>query len=100
MCIHLLWPPSIAAKRHRNTFENLTQFGLDALIVTGANPKHVDLAKETFWEPTIEVLDWGQANVHSILCSCLATHAVLKQYHSIEPGTRCSPSDPTRSSTN
>ncbi len=78
----------VAAQQHVNehyeTFENLTLSGLDALIVTGANPKHVDLARETFWEPTIEVLDWGQANVHSILCSCLATHAVLKQYKSIE----------------
>ena len=77
-----------AAQQHVNdhyeTFEALTRTGLDALIVTGANPKHVDLAKETFWEPTIEVLDWGQSNVQSILCSCLATHAVLKQYKVIE----------------
>lgn len=77
-----------AAQQHVNDhyeiFEALTRTGLDALIVTGANPKHVDLAKETFWEPMIEVLDWGRANVHSILCSCLATHAVLKQYQTIE----------------
>jgi homoserine O-succinyltransferase len=76
------------AQQHVNdyyeTFENLAQSGLDALIVTGANPKHADLARESFWAPTIEVLDWGQANVHSILCSCLATHVVLKQYQSIE----------------
>jgi homoserine O-succinyltransferase len=69
---------------HYETFDSLTEKGLDALIVTGANPKHVDLAWESFWEPMIDVLDWGQSNVHSILCSCLATHAVLKQYHSIE----------------
>jgi len=69
---------------HYETFGNLTEKGLDALIVTGANPKHVDLARESFWEPMIDVLDWGQSNVHSILCSCLATHAVLKQYKSIE----------------
>ena len=71
-------------REYYETFENLTEKGLDALIVTGANPKHVDLARESFWEPMIDVLDWGQSNVHSILCSCLATHAVLKQYHSIE----------------
>ena len=54
---------SEAAKQHVNehyeTFDNLSETGLDALIVTGANPKHVDLAKEAFWKPTIEVLDWG-----------------------------------------
>ncbi len=45
---------------HYETFEDLSETGLDALIVTGANPKHVDLARETFWEPTIEVLDWDK----------------------------------------
>ena len=32
----------------------------------------------------VEVLDWGRTHVCSMVCSCLATHAVLKIYHGIE----------------
>ena len=63
---------------HYATFDQLTDRGLDALIVTGANPTHFELADEPFWAGLVDVLDWGEANVHSILCSCLATHAVLE----------------------
>ena len=32
----------------------------------------------------MEVVSWAQENVASTLCSCLATHAVLKRLHGIE----------------
>jgi homoserine O-succinyltransferase len=59
-------------------FEQIRAEGLDALIITGANVTQPDLAKEPFWEPLIEVIDWAYENVTSTLCSCLATHAVLQ----------------------
>ncbi len=62
------------------TFEQIKQDGLDALIITGANVTHPDLSQEAFWEPLIEVVDWAYENVTSVLCSCLATHAVM-QFH-------------------
>ncbi len=58
--------------------------GLDALIVTGANPKSPDLSTEVFWQPLTEVLEWAQTNTRSIACSCLATHAVLEWDRQIE----------------
>ena len=61
-------------------FGRIQTEGLDALIITGANVSHPDLADEPFWEPLIEVIDWALENVTSTLCSCLATHAVL-QFH-------------------
>ena len=36
------------------------------------------------WEPLIEVVEWAENNVTSILCSCLATHALVKHHHGIE----------------
>lgn len=66
---------------HYATFAALRTDGLDALIITGANPAAEDIATEAFWEPLIEVIDWGRTGVDSILCSCLATHAVLHHYH-------------------
>jgi homoserine O-succinyltransferase len=68
--------------RHYETFEQIKEQGLDALIITGANVTQPDLALEPFWKPLIKVIDWAYANVTSTLCSCLATHAVLQfRYH-------------------
>ena len=65
-------------------FEDLQESGLDALIITGANVANPALDQEPFWEPLIEVVNWAQDNVASVLCSCLATHAMLKHFHGIE----------------
>ncbi len=78
-------PRSEQAREHisnyYDTFEQLQQEGLDALIITGATPTHPDLAAEPFMEPLIEVVEWAEANVTSTLCSCLTTHAVLQSIH-------------------
>lgn len=67
-----------------STFAELRESGIDALIITGANVANPSLDQEPFWEPLIEVVDWARENVASTLCSCLATHAVLKRYYGIE----------------
>ena len=66
------------------TFVELRHAELDGLIITGANPARADLREETFWKPLVSVMDWGRESVHSILCSCLATHAVLLNYYQIQ----------------
>ena len=58
-------------------FVDLAESGLDALIITGANVANPSLEQEAFWEPLMEVVRWAESNVASILCSCLATHALL-----------------------
>ncbi|MEW6590409.1 MAG: homoserine O-succinyltransferase [Pseudomonadota bacterium] len=60
------------------SFEAIRAAGLDALIITGANVSHPNLADEPFWNPLIEVIDWAWDHVTSTLCSCLATHAVMQ----------------------
>ena len=78
--------------RYYSRFEDLREAGLDALIITGANVANPDLEREAFWEPLVEVVRWAQDNVTSTLCSCLATHALLKLFHGIDreplPGKR------------
>lgn len=66
---------------HYATFTELQDSGLDALIVTGANPACDDITAEPFWGPMIEAIDWGRGETQSVLCSCLATHAVLYHDH-------------------
>jgi len=65
-------------------FRQLREQGLDGLIITGANVANPALDQEPFWEPLMEVVRWSENNVASILCSCLATHALLKYLHDID----------------
>jgi homoserine O-succinyltransferase len=78
-------PRGEAARAHigqfYESFDSLRAAGLDALIITGANVTHANLADEPFWQPLIEVIDWAWDNVTSTLCSCLATHAVMQFRH-------------------
>ncbi len=69
---------------HYARLESLREDGLDALIITGANPTAEDITAEPFWGSLMQVIDWARTNVESIICSCLATHAVLHRYHGVE----------------
>ncbi len=81
-------PRGEAAQAHISqyyeTFEQLKQDGLDALIISGANVTHEHLQEEDFWQPLTEVFEWAKKNVTSILCSCLATHALIQFCYGIE----------------
>jgi len=69
-------------KHHYKSFEDIKTMGLDALIITGANVSNPNLDEEPFWQPLQEVVAWARENVCSILCSCLATHALVQSlYH-------------------
>ncbi|MGF1643484.1 MAG: homoserine O-succinyltransferase [Thiotrichales bacterium] len=65
-------------EQYYDSFENIQRDGLDALIITGANVSKPDLSLEAFWQPLTRVIEWATHNVTSVLCSCLATHAVLQ----------------------
>jgi len=67
--------------QYYDTFDQVRAEGLDALIITGANVSHPDLSQEPFWKPLNSVVDWAMENVTSVLCSCLATHAVMQFHH-------------------
>jgi len=83
--IHLFTLPELERGReaqahvaaHYESFEHVKSVGLDALIISGANVEGSSLAKQPFWRPLSEVIDWATAEIPSTLCSCLATHAVL-----------------------
>ncbi|HJO02607.1 MAG TPA: homoserine O-succinyltransferase [Acidobacteriota bacterium] len=69
---------------HYATFAELRRTGLDALIISGANVTRPSLELEAFWEPLQDVIAWAAESVTSILCSCLATHALVKHLHQID----------------
>ncbi len=57
---------------------------LDALVVTGAEPRAADLSDEPFWDELGFVLDWAAENTISSLLSCLAAHAAVLRNDGIE----------------
>jgi len=70
--------------QYYTTFDVLRKDGLDALIITGANVTNPSLVDEPLWEPLKDVMSWARESVPSVLCSCLATHALLKHFHGID----------------
>jgi homoserine O-succinyltransferase/O-acetyltransferase len=68
-------------KQYYTDFSKLRSDGLDALIITGANVTNQDLSREAFWEPLKAVVDWAQETVTSVMCSCLASHALVEMLY-------------------
>lgn len=71
-------------ERYYESFDTIKKDGLDALIISGANVSQPKLHYEPFWEPLSEVFEWAKINVPSILCSCLASHALIQHCYGIE----------------
>jgi len=57
--------------------EHLLQGRLDALIVTGNEPRARVLSDEPYWSRLTSVIDWAEANTTSTIWSCLAAHAAV-----------------------
>ncbi len=71
-------------REHYFDFRDLATDGLQAMIFTGANVIDPVIENEPIWKPLIEIADWAFANVASTLCSCLASHALVKHSHGID----------------
>jgi homoserine O-succinyltransferase len=50
---------------------------LDALIVTGTEPRAPALSDEPYWPALAELIDWAEHNTVSTIWSCLAAHAAV-----------------------
>ncbi len=78
--------------KYYDTFADIRKEGLDALIITGANISNPEIQKEPFWDELNDVISWADRQVTSVLCSCLATHALVKYFYNIDrqrlPGKR------------
>lgn len=68
-----------ALAQTHETISALYARGADALIVTGAEPRAPDLAREPYWEEFARLVDWARINTLGSMWSCLAAHgAVLR----------------------
>jgi len=64
--------------------EELWDSGVDAIIVTGTEPRSPDLREEPYWGSLTRLLEWAEHNTHSAVWSCLATHAALLHLDGID----------------
>lgn len=63
--------------------EQLAAAPVDALIVTGLEPKAARLVDEPYWRRLEDLLEWAQAHTASSIWSCLAAHAAVQQLDGI-----------------
>lgn len=64
-------------------FAALTSAGLDAVIVTGTEPKAADLKDEPYWPSLTALFDWIDRDGPSAAFSCLASHAAVLHYDGV-----------------
>jgi homoserine O-succinyltransferase/O-acetyltransferase len=79
-------PRSDLGRQHLNNFyagmDELFNSRVDAVIITGTEPKRPDMREEPYWPALVEVLSWAENNTSSAVLSCLAAHAgVLASDH-------------------
>jgi len=82
-------PRSSAGQAHleKNLYRsaaNLQDAQLDALIVTGTEPRLPDLREEPYWGAMAELLDWAERDGPPVTLSCLAAHAAVLHFDGIE----------------
>ncbi|HEX4160562.1 MAG TPA: homoserine O-succinyltransferase [Rhizomicrobium sp.] len=72
---------------YRNNYRGaheLQAAGLDALIVTGTEPRVPDLRLEPYWPELAQLFDWIAADGPACVFSCLAAHAAVLHYDGVE----------------
>lgn len=63
--------------------EALLAEGLDALIVTGAEPAASSVRGERYWDRFTNLVDWAARHTYASLWSCLAAHAAVEHLSGI-----------------
>jgi homoserine O-succinyltransferase len=71
------------AERYRDISE-LWDSHLDGLIVTGTEPRMINLKDEPYWKTLAQVVDWARDHTSSTIWSCLAAHAAVLHVDGIE----------------
>ena len=80
-------PRTDRGQRHLNSFyfslDELWENQFDGLIITGTEPRRLNLRDEPYWNVLADVFDWAERNTASTVLSCLAAHASVLHSDSI-----------------
>jgi homoserine O-succinyltransferase len=64
----------------------LERDGVDALVVTGAEPRCARFEDESYWPSLVHIIDWAEAEQVPTVWSCLAAHAAVWRRYGIARG--------------
>jgi homoserine O-succinyltransferase/O-acetyltransferase len=78
------WGRKHLVRLHYLNSGDLQNSDLDGLIITGAEPRAADLKQETYWDELAETFEWADENTISTVTSCLAVHAAVQHFDSID----------------
>ena len=70
----------IAASRMEGFYADVATLpaaGMDALIITGAEPRKHEMRDEPYWRAFADLINWAEMDTVSVLFSCLAAHAAV-----------------------
>ena len=89
--LHLFMIPEIlrstearsAMSSRYTSVERIQDFSLDALIVTGCEPKAADICDEPYWAALTRLVDWSRMHTISTIWSCLAAHGAVQHLDGI-----------------
>ena len=86
-------PDALAHMRSYWPLEELLGGGIDALIVTGTEPRAPVLREEPYWQRFVQLLAYAREHTVASIWSCLAAHAAVLELDGIErqrlPEKRC-----------
>ncbi|HEX3863760.1 MAG TPA: homoserine O-succinyltransferase [Stellaceae bacterium] len=74
----------VHVREHHTDIAALWDDGVDGLIVTGTEPRALDLADEPYWRSFTGLVEWAQDNTASTIWSCLAAHAAVHYLDGID----------------
>lgn len=64
--------------------EELLREPVDAVIVTGTEPRAPYLPDEPYWHRFGQLLEWAESHTHASIWSCLAAHAAVQSLDGVE----------------
>jgi homoserine O-succinyltransferase len=81
------WGRRHLSRLHYQGADELWNSNLDALIITGAEPRTADLKREAYWHELTKAFEWADENTITTLTSCLAVHATVLHFDGIDRRT-------------
>lgn len=67
-----------------STFKDVKDNRFDGMIITGAPIEHMKFEEVSYWEEFVEIMDWAEECVTSILHICWGAQAALYHHYQID----------------
>lgn len=66
-----------------NTIDDVRDKKFDGMIITGAPVEHIEFEDVDYWDELVDIMDWTDTNVTSVLHICWGAQAALYHHYGI-----------------